>query len=79
MGMPRTLKNMMLFNEGLAYLGNESKTCANCHIMRDQYDGWQKASHHARARGTASTSTPITTPHAALMASRLRFARPAPD
>lgn len=35
--------------EGLAYLGNESKTCANCHIMRDQYDGWQKASHHARA------------------------------
>ncbi len=35
--------------EGLAYLGNESKTCANCHIMRDQYDGWQKASHHAAA------------------------------
>jgi cytochrome c nitrite reductase small subunit len=35
--------------EGLAYLGSESKTCANCHIMRDQYDGWQKASHHAAA------------------------------
>ncbi len=35
--------------EGLAYLGSASKTCANCHIMRDQYDGWQKASHHAYA------------------------------
>ncbi len=35
--------------EGAAYLGSESKTCANCHIMRDQYDGWQKASHHAYA------------------------------
>jgi cytochrome c nitrite reductase small subunit len=35
--------------EGLAYLGSESKTCVNCHIMRDQYDGWQKASHHAVA------------------------------
>ncbi len=35
--------------EGLAYLGNASQTCANCHIMRDHYDGWQKASHHARA------------------------------
>ncbi|HNX35873.1 MAG TPA: cytochrome c nitrite reductase small subunit [Kiritimatiellia bacterium] len=35
--------------EGLAYLGSESKACANCHIMRDQYDGWQKSSHHAAA------------------------------
>ena len=30
-------------------MGSESKTCVNCHIMRDQYDGWQKASHHAAA------------------------------
>ena len=35
--------------EGLSYLGDESATCANCHIMREQYDGWQKASHHAWA------------------------------
>lgn len=35
--------------EGLSYLGNEPKTCTNCHIMRDHYDGWQKASHHAHA------------------------------
>jgi cytochrome c nitrite reductase small subunit len=35
--------------EGLAYLGSASKTCANCHIMRDHHDGWQTASHHAHA------------------------------
>lgn len=35
--------------EGVSYLGNEPQTCVNCHIMRDQYDGWQKASHHAIA------------------------------
>lgn len=35
--------------EGLSYLGNEPKTCVNCHIMREHYDGWQKASHHAHA------------------------------
>lgn len=35
--------------EGLSYLGNASETCANCHIMREHFDGWQKASHHAVA------------------------------
>lgn len=35
--------------EGLSYLGDESATCANCHIMREHYDGWQKASHHVWA------------------------------
>ncbi len=35
--------------EGLAYLGDDSETCANCHVMRGHYDGWQKASHHAHA------------------------------
>jgi len=35
--------------EGLSYLGNAAPTCANCHVMQDQYDGWQKASHHAVA------------------------------
>ena len=44
--------------EGIAYLGSESKTCANCHIMRDQYDGWQKASHH-----TAATCNDCHVPH----------------
>lgn len=37
------------FGEGLSYLSSDPKACVNCHIMREQYDGWQKASHHAAA------------------------------
>lgn len=32
--------------EALSYLSNDPKACVNCHIMREVYDGWQKASHH---------------------------------
>ncbi|MHB9029088.1 MAG: cytochrome c nitrite reductase small subunit [Candidatus Latescibacterota bacterium] len=38
-----------LYAEGLSYLGSDPETCANCHIMRSQYDSWQKASHHTVA------------------------------
>lgn len=37
------------YAEGFSYLSSDPKACVNCHIMRDQYDGWQKASHHANA------------------------------
>jgi len=37
------------YAQGASYLSNDPKACANCHIMREQYDGWQKASHHAVA------------------------------
>lgn len=37
------------FAEGFSYLSNDPRACINCHIMRDQYDGWQKAGHHAVA------------------------------
>lgn len=37
------------YAEGASYLGNDSRTCANCHIMREHYDSWQKSSHHAVA------------------------------
>jgi cytochrome c nitrite reductase small subunit len=37
------------YAEGYSYLSNNPKVCVNCHIMRDEYDGWQKASHHAAA------------------------------
>ncbi len=47
------------YAEGTAYLSNDPKACANCHIMRDQYDGWQKGSHHAVA-----TCNDCHTPHA---------------
>jgi cytochrome c nitrite reductase small subunit len=37
------------FAKGTSYLGNDPATCANCHVMTGQYDGWQKASHHGFA------------------------------
>ncbi len=37
------------YAEGLSYLSNDPKACVNCHIMREQYDGWQKTTHHAVA------------------------------
>src|SRR5215510_3916814 len=37
------------YAEGLSYFSSDPKACANCHIMRQQYDGWQKASHHGVA------------------------------
>lgn len=37
------------YAQGASYLSNDPRVCANCHIMRDEYDGWQKASHHAAA------------------------------
>ena len=37
------------YAEGASYLSNDPRACVNCHIMREQFDGWQKASHHAVA------------------------------
>lgn len=32
-----------------SYLSSDPKACVSCHIMREQYDGWQKGAHHANA------------------------------
>ena len=37
------------FAEGLSYFSNDPNACANCHIMREYRDSWQKSSHHTRA------------------------------
>jgi cytochrome c nitrite reductase small subunit len=37
------------YAEGASYLSNDPQACVNCHVMREPYDGWQKASHHAAA------------------------------
>jgi cytochrome c nitrite reductase small subunit len=37
------------YAQGLSYLSSDPKACVNCHIMREQYDGWEKGSHHAFA------------------------------
>lgn len=35
--------------KGHTYLSDDPAVCVNCHIMRDHYDGWRQASHHAQA------------------------------
>lgn len=37
------------YAEGGSYFSNDPKACMNCHIMREQYEGWVKSSHHAVA------------------------------
>jgi cytochrome c nitrite reductase small subunit len=37
------------YAEGLSYMSNDPKACVNCHVMRDQFDAWQKMPHHAVA------------------------------
>jgi cytochrome c nitrite reductase small subunit len=37
------------YAEGFAYLSNDPKICANCHIMNDEFDAWRKGPHHASA------------------------------
>ena len=37
------------YGEATAYLSDEPSACTNCHVMREHFDGWQKASHHTVA------------------------------
>lgn len=46
---------------GLSYLSTDPSACVNCHIMRPQYDAWQKASHHTAAT-CADCHLPATFP-----------------
>lgn len=38
-----------IYAKGYSYLSNDPKACANCHVMRDHFDAWEKSSHHAAA------------------------------
>ena len=38
------------YAEGLSYFSNDPKSCVKCHVMREHYDNWQRASHHAHAK-----------------------------
>ncbi len=38
-----------VYAEGGSYLTDDPAACANCHVMREQYDGWTRSSHHAVA------------------------------
>ena len=37
------------YAEGTSYLSDDPRACVNCHIMREQFDSWQKSSHRAVA------------------------------
>lgn len=51
------------YASGFSYLSDDPRACANCHVMRDQYDGWNRAPHHAVA-----VCNDCHTPHDSLVA-----------
>ncbi|MFO1492123.1 MAG: cytochrome c nitrite reductase small subunit [Kiritimatiellia bacterium] len=57
------------YAQGASYLSNDPLACVNCHIMRTEYDGWQKGPHHA-----AATCNDCHAPHSFIpkMASKMR-------
>jgi cytochrome c nitrite reductase small subunit len=46
------------YARGYSYLTNDPRACANCHIMREHFDAWNKSTHHAVA-----TCNDCHTPH----------------
>jgi cytochrome c nitrite reductase small subunit len=46
------------YARGTSYLSNNPETCANCHIMRDEYEAWTTSSHRNFA-----TCNDCHTPH----------------
>jgi cytochrome c nitrite reductase small subunit len=38
-----------VYARGASYLTNDPGACANCHVMREQLDGWMASSHRAVA------------------------------
>lgn len=37
------------YAQGASYLSDNPIVCTNCHIMRDEFDSWQKGTHHTVA------------------------------
>ena len=38
-----------VYAKGASYLTNDPAACVNCHVMREQFDGWTRGSHRAVA------------------------------
>ena len=34
-----------VYAKGYSYMSNDPVACANCHVMNEQFNGWQKSSH----------------------------------
>lgn len=47
-----------VYAKGYSYLTDDPRACMNCHVMKEQYDGWVKAPHRAVA-----TCNDCHTPH----------------
>lgn len=37
------------YARGASYMSDDPLACVNCHVMREHFDGWKKASHRAAA------------------------------
>ena len=48
----------VIYARGYSYLTNDPAACVNCHVMREQFDGWVKSSHRSVA-----TCNDCHTPH----------------
>ena len=48
-----------VYAKGYSYFSNDPRACANCHVMQEYYDSWQRSSHHA-----AAVCNDCHTPHA---------------
>jgi cytochrome c nitrite reductase small subunit len=49
------------YAEGLSYFSDDPSSCMNCHIMRDQFEGWNHSTHKAVA-GCNDCHSPHTFP-----------------
>jgi len=39
-----------VYANGASYFSSDATACANCHVMKEQLDGWYKSSHRAVAK-----------------------------
>ena len=46
------------YAKGHSYLSNDAAACANCHVMREHFDAWNKSTHR-----TVATCNTCHTPH----------------
>jgi cytochrome c nitrite reductase small subunit len=37
------------YARGASYMSNDPQACVNCHVMRAEFDSWQKSGHHGFA------------------------------
>ena len=38
------------YGKGFSYFSTDPRACVNCHIMQDQFNSWQKGTHHHAAK-----------------------------